>query len=47
MIGMPTIVFLMVLVLGLPIVHYGKRDSAYMAAKGQPEKVRKDIWYGN
>ena len=46
MIGMPALILVIALVLGLPIFYYSKRDRAYMLAEGQPQHVKNKIWYG-
>lgn len=43
--GMPTIILLMIAVMGAPIVYFSKRDAAYHATRNQPEDIRLKTWY--
>jgi len=44
-VGMPLWVGFIVVVMGLPLLHYLKRDEKYNATKGQPESIRLNAWY--
>lgn len=44
--GKPLLVLFMVLVMGIPLTHYLKRDAKYAASKHLPQETRNKIWYG-
>lgn len=46
-IGIPLLVLLMGVAMGVPFAYYLKRDQAYEATQGQPESVRLKAWYGD
>lgn len=43
--GKMLLVGFMMLVMGVPFVHYLKLDRAYDATKDQPEEARIRFWY--
>ena len=45
-IGIPLLVFFMLMVMGIPFVHCLKLDRAYEATHGQADDVRLKVWYG-
>jgi hypothetical protein len=45
--GKMMLVGFMMVVMGVPMLHYLKRDRAYEATEGQPEEVRLKVWYGS
>lgn len=44
--GKIMLVGFMMMVMGVPMRYYFKRDRAYEATEGQPEEVRLNTWYG-
>jgi hypothetical protein len=44
-VGMSMLVLFMAMVMGVPFVHYLKRDIAYEATAGQPKEARLKVWY--